>query len=66
VGFSAVDGLVNRLGNNASIPSSSKAAWTDDRVLYLCWDGSDEEWLLVEDRETTESNRNDLALKGKE
>jgi hypothetical protein len=28
--------------------------WTD-RALYLCWKGSDVDWLLVEDAQTTES-----------
>ncbi len=41
-------------------------ARTNDRLLYLCWQGSDEEWLLVEDLETTENSRSDLAVNGKE
>ena len=27
--------------------------WSEDRILYLCWKGSTEEWLLAEDSETT-------------
>ncbi len=26
---------------------------SEDRILYLCWKGSTEEWLLSEDSETT-------------
>jgi hypothetical protein len=61
----ALDGLVDYLGKNASIAADRKPAWTNDRLLYLCWHGSDAEWLLVEDLETTQNSRNDLAVNGK-
>ncbi len=60
----ALDGLVDCLGKNASVAAEPKPAWANDRLLYLCWQDSDEEWLLVEDLETTENSRNDLAVKG--
>jgi hypothetical protein len=29
-------------------------AWSGDRVLYLCWKGSTNDWLLCEDSEAAE------------
>lgn len=62
----ALDAMVDRLGKHASVGAGPQPAWTSDRFLHLCWEGSDQEWLLVEDRETTESSRNDLAVRGNE
>ena len=59
----AVDGLVDVLGTDSAIGGGTKPAWSNDRLLYLCWEGSEEEWLLVEDRETTENSRNDLVVR---
>lgn len=61
----ALDTLADSLGNNLRISTGDQPDWTNDRFFYLCWKGSDEEWLLVEDRETTESSRKDLAARGK-
>jgi hypothetical protein len=56
-----LDGLVTRLGDN--IPTNGvKPAWASDRVFLLCWEDRGDEWLLVEDEETTERSREDAAL----
>ena len=62
----ALDGLVDHLGQHASVPTGTRFPWAKDRLLSLCWRDSTEEWLLVEDRETTESSQKDLAAKGRE
>jgi hypothetical protein len=43
-----------------------RPAWRDGRVLYLCWNGSGDEWLLIEDVETTESERAEAEKLAKE
>ena len=49
-----INAVVDRVGNNIQmIQGEEKPAWSEDRVLYLCWKGSIDEWLLVEDSETT-------------
>lgn len=56
-----LDPLVTRfgdgIGSNGSAPSGTR-----DRFLVLGWEGSPEEWLLIEDAETTERSREDAAL----
>lgn len=60
-----LDEFVTTLGGNLhTIDGGSKPAWADDRLLFFCWKGSSNEWMLVEDRETTESNRTDVATAG--
>jgi hypothetical protein len=49
-----VDELVGRIGTEfGSTAAEERKAWSDDRVLYLCWEDDLDEWLLVEDGETT-------------
>lgn len=49
-----IDAVVDRVGNNVHlIQGGEKPPWSDDRILYLCWKGSTDEWLLAEDSETT-------------
>jgi hypothetical protein len=55
IGEDKLDELVDRLGDDVT---------TANRLLYLSWKGSDEPWLLVEDRETTESTRAETAAQG--
>jgi hypothetical protein len=46
--------VVDRVGNNIHmIRGGEKPPWSEDRILYLCWKGSTDEWLLTEDSETT-------------
>jgi hypothetical protein len=54
IGEGKLDELVDRLGDDVT---------TANRLLYLSWKGSDEDWLLVEDRETTESTREEAAAR---
>ncbi len=56
-----IDTVVDRLENNVQITGNRKPHWLKDRLLYLCWKGSRNEWLLVEDEETTERTQDDLA-----
>jgi hypothetical protein len=61
IGVQELDGLATRLGDN--IPTNgTKPAWANDRVFFLCWADRGDEWMLVEDEETTESSREDAAL----
>lgn len=51
---SRIDAVVDRIANNIHmIRGGEKPPWSDDRILYLCWKGSADEWLLAEDSETT-------------
>jgi hypothetical protein len=56
-----LDGLVTRLGDNLET-SGTAPAWAKDRLFFLCWEDHPDEWLLVEDDETTQSSREDAAL----
>ncbi len=55
IGEDQLDELVDRLGDDVA---------TANRLLYLSWKGSDVPWLLIEDRETTESERAEMAAQG--
>jgi hypothetical protein len=56
-----LDGLATRLGDNVQ-GSGKSAPWANDRLLLLGWEDQDDEWLLIEDEETTERSRADAAL----
>jgi hypothetical protein len=56
-----LDKLATRLGENARA-NGTPAPWTNDRLFFLCWEDRGEEWLLIEDQETTERSRADVAL----
>ena len=58
---SDLDQLVTRLGDNAQI-TGAPPPWTNDRLFFLCWIGQEDEWLLVEDQETTERSREDAMV----
>ena len=59
-----LDSVADMLGSNVQY-KGEKPFWADDRIFYCCWKGSDIEWLLTEDRETSKSNeRDELALRG--
>ncbi len=60
IGAHDIDCLTTRLTPN--LPSNgTEQPWAQDRVLSLCWEDRDQDWLLVEDCETTESSRADAA-----
>jgi hypothetical protein len=49
-----IEGVTDAFANNVHmITGGEKPSDSEDRVLYLCWKGSTEEWLLAEDSETT-------------
>ncbi|QEH36062.1 hypothetical protein OJF2_46200 [Aquisphaera giovannonii] len=55
--------LVTRLGDNLHVRQGAKRPpWADDRLFFLCWEGRADEWMLSEDRETTESIRADAPV----
>jgi hypothetical protein len=56
-----LDPLATRLGDNVQT-NGPTPPWSKDRFFVLCWDGTDDEWLLVEDEETTERSRQDAAI----
>ena len=56
-----LDALVTRLGDNLET-NGPRSAWARNRLFYLCWQDRADEWLLVEDEETTERSREDAAL----
>ena len=55
-----LDKLVTRLGDN--VHGVKTAPWVDDRLFFLCWEDRGDDWLLVEDEETTESSRLDASV----
>ena len=60
-----LDSVADTLGNNVQY-KGEKPFWADDRVFYCCWKGSEDEWLLAEDSETSISNEKDeLAIRTK-
>jgi hypothetical protein len=56
-----LDELVTRMGDNLQT-NGTKPAWANDRLLFLSWEDRGDEWMLVEDVETTESSRKDAAV----
>jgi hypothetical protein len=56
-----LDPLATRLGDNVRT-NGPPPPWSTDRFFVLCWERSDDEWLLVEDVETTERSRQDAAI----
>ena len=66
IGEADLDSVVDRLGNNVQYPGA-KPLWADDRAFYCCWKGSENVWLLAEDKETSAANeRDELASQAKE
>jgi hypothetical protein len=60
-----LDSVADQLGNNVQY-EGERPFWADNRIFYCCWKGSEDEWLLAEDRETSKSNEQDeLALRAK-
>jgi hypothetical protein len=57
---SDLDGLATRLGENIQT-NGAEPAWAKNRLFFLCWEDRGDEWLLVEDEETTERSRADAA-----
>jgi hypothetical protein len=55
-----LDTLVTRLGDNLA-KKGTPPAWASDRLLSLCWADRGDDWLLIQDTETTESSRQDTA-----
>jgi hypothetical protein len=56
-----LDAFVTRQGDNIQV-NGTKPLWANNRMFFLCWEDSGDEWLLVEDEETTESSRADAEI----
>jgi hypothetical protein len=47
-----LDELAGKVADNLHlIRGGQLPGWSDDRLLYLCWEGSTNDWLLCEDSE---------------
>jgi hypothetical protein len=60
IGVELLDTLVIRPADRIELKQAG-ASWPEYRVLHFSWKGRDEEWLLVEDRATTDRVRRDTA-----
>jgi len=56
-----LDDLVGRLGEDAHVSGPQ----ANDRIFFLRWEGSEKDWLLIEDEETSESYREELTAERK-
>jgi hypothetical protein len=57
-----LDKLATRPGDEIPMPGPGpRPAWMDDREFYMAWADRGDEWMLVEDRETTEEERREAA-----
>jgi hypothetical protein len=54
-----LDGLATRLVD--TVQADGASPWADDRLFFLCWEDGGDEWMLVEDEETTQRSRADAA-----
>jgi hypothetical protein len=62
IGKDKIEAVTDRFANNIHmIRESEEPPGAEDRILYLCWKGSTEEWLLSEDSETTALMTADVA-----
>jgi hypothetical protein len=58
IGADKLNEVVAYLADTIHVIGPAQAPpWGSDRLLYLCWKGSPDEWLLIEDSETTEQMR---------
>jgi hypothetical protein len=48
-----LDALVTRLGDDILFPPGPIPVWANDRVFYLCWEDQEDEWMFMEDEEST-------------
>jgi hypothetical protein len=52
IGPDKLDAVAERIADNLQlIREGQLPAWSRDRLLYLCWKGSTDDWLLCEDSE---------------
>ena len=63
VGWNQIDGLVSHFYETIHTNGHAQPPWATDRFLYLCWKGSNNEWLLAEDSVTTKQNEADVTAK---
>ncbi|MCI0464135.1 MAG: hypothetical protein L0Z62_44950 [Gemmataceae bacterium] len=67
IGKEKLNDLVEPFAENLHAPGPGQLPpWGSDRFFYLRWKGSSEDWLLVEDSETTEQMRAEEILRAVE
>lgn len=52
IGKEKIDELIGYFADNFSSSPDGGEEWRNDRLLYMCWKGRTDEWLLIEDSET--------------
>lgn len=58
IGRDRLNEIVGHFADNLRVTGPGEGPrWGQDRLLYLCWKGRSEEWLLAEDSETAEEMR---------
>jgi len=65
IGEAELDELVKHLGDD-SVWEGEKPTWAENRILLLSWKGFHEVWLLIEDRETTQTSRLEASASGED
>lgn len=54
IGVERIDDVVQRFADELG-DQTSKTPWLEDRVALMCWKDRGDNWLLIEDGETTET-----------
>jgi hypothetical protein len=63
IGMERLDSLVSRPSDRIEL-KQGRATWPEYRVLHFSWKGLEEEWLLVEDKATTDRVRKETQHSG--
>jgi hypothetical protein len=64
IGKDKLNEVVGHFSENLHVSGEGEMPkWSGDRLLYLCWTGTSNEWLLAEDSETTEQMRTEDAAR---
>jgi hypothetical protein len=66
IGKDKLNELLRRFAEDLQVSGEGQMPPSNgDRLLYLCWKGAPDEWLLVEESEITEQAKADEAMKAK-
>jgi hypothetical protein len=58
-----LDKLVGRMGDGVQLTGPGpRPLWMEDRVFYLSWPDRGDEWMLIEDKLTTEAERREATF----
>ena len=65
IGVNELDSVAHQPGIHIDF-QGERPAWADDRIFLCRWKGSENEWLLIEDRKTSNSvERDELEFRAK-